>query len=185
MKNLRVCVAGVFQRGANWNARGVPDKSTGRIAKEYSGARGSAELGDLSGDWRRNIVRAYIDCHGIFHLLKIKLNRIICRRGCGVPLGEPPLGWDIVGRDRRVFGRMDTWKAAREVLDALRDQSTRPGALPPDPRLVSLQRRLAGIAGSNIGWTRTVLAWSGVVTEAVVKSAIPLLTALKYSIETQ
>src|ERR1700722_256167 len=159
MKNLRVCVAGVFQRGANWNARGVPDKSTGRIAKEYSGARGSAELGDLSGDWRRNIVRAYIDCHGIFHLLKIKLTRIICRRGRGVPLGEPPVGWDIVGRGRRV--RTDTWSANREVLDALRDQGTRPGALPPGPRLVSLRRLLAGIAVRNIGWTRTVLACSG------------------------
>src|ERR1700722_4932188 len=73
MKNLRVCVVGVFQRGANWNARGVPDKSTGRIAKEYSGARGRAEPRELFIDWRRNKVRAYIDCHRIFRLLMIKL----------------------------------------------------------------------------------------------------------------
>src|ERR1700722_3789661 len=92
MKNLRVCVAGGFQRGANWNARGVPDKSTGRIAKEYSGAAGRPKPRDLSVDWRRNKVRAYICCHGIFRLLKIKLTRIICRRGRGVLLLEPPLG---------------------------------------------------------------------------------------------
>jgi len=64
----------------------------------------------------------------------------------------------MVGRDQRegyafgcVSGRMDTWNAAREKLDALTNQSTQLGALPPDPRLVSHHRLCWGL------WRRKIV----------------------------
>ena len=63
----------------------------------------------------------------------------------------------MVGRDQCegfafgcVSGRMDTWNAAREILDALTNQSTQPGALPPDPRLVSHQPPVLGLSARKI-----------------------------------